>query len=72
MLFRYSALIFNAHRIHFDRAFAMEEEGYPGLVVHGPLIATLLADLVRRERPGRALRALRVPRRQAAVRGQDQ
>ncbi len=51
MLFRYSALIFNAHRIHFDRAFAMEEEGYPGLVVHGPLIATLLADLVRRERP---------------------
>lgn len=52
MLFRYSALIFNAHRIHFDRAFATGEEGYPGLVVHGPLAATLLADLVRRERPG--------------------
>lgn len=51
LLFRYSALIFNAHRIHYDKAFAMEEEGYPGLVVHGPLIATLLADLLARERP---------------------
>ncbi len=51
MLFRYSALIFNAHRIHYDRRFAVEAEGYPGLVVHGPLIATLLADLVRRARP---------------------
>jgi 3-methylfumaryl-CoA hydratase len=46
-LFRYSALIFNAHRIHYDRPYC-EEEGYPGLVVHGPLVATLLADLVRR------------------------
>ncbi|MFM2130664.1 MAG: hypothetical protein RL477_2210 [Pseudomonadota bacterium] len=51
MLFRYSALIFNAHRIHFDAPFVTGEEGYPGLVVHGPLIATLMADLVRRERP---------------------
>lgn len=51
MLFRYSALIFNAHRIHFDQPFVTGTEGYPGLVVHGPLIATLLADLVRRERP---------------------
>lgn len=51
MLFRYSALIFNAHRIHYDHPFATEAEGYPALVVHGPLIATLLADLVRRERP---------------------
>jgi 3-methylfumaryl-CoA hydratase len=51
MLFRYSALIFNAHRIHYDLPFATEVEGYPGLVVHGPLIATLLADLLRRERP---------------------
>jgi 3-methylfumaryl-CoA hydratase len=47
LLFRYSALIFNAHRIHYDRPYC-EREGYPGLVVHGPLIATLLADLVRR------------------------
>lgn len=48
LLFRYSALIFNAHRIHWDRPYACEEEGYPGLVVHGQLIATWLADLVRR------------------------
>lgn len=48
LLFRYSALIFNAHRIHYDRRFATDNEGYPGLVVHGPLIATLLADLLRR------------------------
>ena len=47
LLFRYSALIFNAHRIHYDQPYC-EREGYPGLVVHGPLIATLLADLVRR------------------------
>jgi 3-methylfumaryl-CoA hydratase len=47
LLFRYSALIFNAHRIHYDLPYC-EREGYPGLVVHGPLIATLLADLVRR------------------------
>jgi 3-methylfumaryl-CoA hydratase len=48
LLFRYSALIFNAHRIHYDRRYATEVEGYPGLVVHGPLIATLLLDLLRR------------------------
>jgi 3-methylfumaryl-CoA hydratase len=48
LLFRFSALTFNAHRIHYDRPYAMQEEGYPGLVVHGPLIAVLLADLVRR------------------------
>jgi 3-methylfumaryl-CoA hydratase len=52
LLFRYSALTFNAHRIHYDRRYVMETEGYPGLVVHGPLIATLLVDLLRRERPG--------------------
>ncbi|MDJ0951981.1 MAG: MaoC family dehydratase N-terminal domain-containing protein [Alphaproteobacteria bacterium] len=46
-LFRYSALTFNGHRIHYDRTYAMEEEGYPGLVVHGPLIATYLAELCR-------------------------
>lgn len=48
LLFRYSALIFNAHRIHYDRRYATEIEQYPGLVVHGPLIATLLLDLLRR------------------------
>ena len=51
LLFRYSALTFNGHRIHYDRRYVTELEGYPGLVVHGPLIATLLLDLLRRERP---------------------
>ncbi|WHZ11384.1 MAG: cupin domain-containing protein [Burkholderiaceae bacterium] len=51
LLFRYSALTFNGHRIHYDQRYVTETEGYPGLVVHGPLIATLLADLVRREMP---------------------
>jgi 3-methylfumaryl-CoA hydratase len=44
LLFRYSALTFNAHRIHFDLPYAQNEEAYPGLVVQGPLTATLLAD----------------------------
>ncbi|HXT80827.1 MAG TPA: MaoC family dehydratase N-terminal domain-containing protein [Acetobacteraceae bacterium] len=48
MLFRYSALTFNGHRIHYDRTYVTEVEGYPGLIVHGPLIATLLVDLLRR------------------------
>jgi 3-methylfumaryl-CoA hydratase len=47
LLFRFSALTFNAHRIHYDRAYATEVEGYPGLVVHGPLTAVLLLQLVR-------------------------
>jgi 3-methylfumaryl-CoA hydratase len=51
LLFRYSALTFNGHRIHYDRPYAMNEEGYPGLVVHGPLIATLLIDQLRRAHP---------------------
>ncbi len=51
LLFRYSALTFNSHRIHYDRSYVREVEGYPGLIVHGPLIATLLADLLRREQP---------------------
>ena len=54
LLFRYSALTFNGHRIHYDRSYVTEVEGYPGLIVHGPLIATLLMDLLRRERPRRA------------------
>ena len=57
LLFRYSALTFNGHRIHYDRSYVTEVEGYPGLIVHGPLIATLLVDLVRRERPGARIRA---------------
>ncbi len=51
LLFRYSALTFNGHRIHYDRRYVTKVEGYPGLIVHGPLIATLLLDLLRRELP---------------------
>jgi len=51
LLFRYSALTFNGHRIHYDRRYVTQVEGYPGLIVHGPLIATLLMDLVRRHAP---------------------
>jgi len=47
LLFRYSALTFNTHRIHYDRRYATEVEGYAGLVVHGPFIATLLLDLMQ-------------------------
>lgn len=54
-LFRYSALSFNGHRIHYDRDYATREEGYQGLVVHGPLLATLLVHLLRRELPGARL-----------------
>jgi 3-methylfumaryl-CoA hydratase len=56
LLFRYSALTFNSHRIHYDRRYVTEVEGYPGLVVHGPLLATLLLDLLRRERPAADVR----------------
>ena len=52
LLFRYSALTFNGHRIHYDEPYATEVEGYRERVVHGPLIATLLLDLVQREAPG--------------------
>jgi len=52
LLFRYSAVTFNSHRIHYDHPYVTRVEGYPGLVVHGPLIATLLVDLLRRSAPG--------------------
>lgn len=47
MLFRYSALTYNGHRIHYDRDYAVDEELYPALVVHGPLLVTLLLELKR-------------------------
>ena len=56
LLFRYSALTFNGHRIHYDRSYVTEVEGYPGLIVHGPLIATLLVDEAQRHRPGLVVR----------------
>ena len=56
LLFRFSALTFNSHRIHYDRPWAMDVEGYPGLVVHGPLTTTLLIDFARDSNPGRTIR----------------
>ena len=55
LLFRFSALTFNAHRIHYDRQYALDTEHYPGLVVQGPLLATLLVDLFLRHRPAVAV-----------------
>jgi 3-methylfumaryl-CoA hydratase len=49
LLFRYSALTFNGHRIHYDEAYARQVEGYDGLVVHGPLLAHLLMGLATRQ-----------------------
>lgn len=57
MLFRYSALTFNGHRIHYDRKYVTEVEGYPGLIFHGPLQATLLMDLACRKNPGRQMKS---------------
>jgi len=58
-LFRFSALTFNAHRIHYDRDYATQEEFYPGLVVHAPLLVTLLLDLLMQQVPAESLRELR-------------
>ncbi len=60
LLFRFSALTMNSHRIHYDRGFAVDEEGYPGLVFHGPLTMILLMDLFRRANPGARLRSFGV------------
>jgi 3-methylfumaryl-CoA hydratase len=51
LLFRYSALTFNGHRIHYDRDYSTAQEHYPALVVHGPLLATLLAEQVALRQP---------------------
>ena len=58
MLFRYSAVTFNGHRIHYDHPYVTQTEGYPGLVVHGPLIATLMCKAFRRAHPNATLRHL--------------
>lgn len=55
LLFRYSALTFNGHRIHYDLPYVTKVEGYPGLVVHGPLTSTLMLELTRAEAPQRRL-----------------
>jgi len=57
LLFRYSALTFNGHRIHYDQPYVTQVEGYPGLIVHGPLIATLLLDNLRQAHPGARIAA---------------
>lgn len=57
-LFRYSASTFNGHRIHYDQSYAINEEGYPGLVVHGPLIATWLMNLAQENKPERKLKSI--------------
>lgn len=60
MLFRYSALIFYGHRIHYDADYTRDVEGYPDLVVHGPLTATLLVDLALRNRADAALKSFEI------------
>lgn len=63
MLFRYSALTFNGHRIHYDLDYVTRVEGYAGLVVHGPILATLMVELVRheieRQNPAASVKAFR-------------
>jgi len=60
MLFRYSAITFNPHRIHYDRTYCLETEGYPGLVVHGPFAQQCIFDLLRDSLPGRRIKTLAV------------
>lgn len=55
LLLRYSALTFNSHRIHYDHPYVTAVEGYPGLVVHGPLLATLMADIACLHNKGRRM-----------------
>jgi len=66
LLFRFSALTYNAHRIHYDRPYATGIEGYPGLVVHGPLLALLALELPRRHRPELAVTEFRYRLRRPA------
>jgi 3-methylfumaryl-CoA hydratase len=56
LLFRYSALTYNSHRIHYDREYAVNTELYPALVVHGPLLATLLVELIYDTIPGATIK----------------
>lgn len=60
MLFRYSAITFNPHRIHYDRTYCIETEGYPGLVVHGPFAQQCLFDLLRDSNPGRSIKSFAI------------
>lgn len=71
MLFRYSALTFNAHRIHYDLAYTTQVEHYPGLVVHGPLLATLLVDQALRARPDAKVTAFEFRARSPIICGEE-
>lgn len=70
LLFRYSALTLNGHRIHYDRDYAMQVEGYGGLVVHGPLLATLLADFAASLKPGVTMQQFNFRGRRPVLDGQ--
>ncbi|ODT96765.1 MAG: hypothetical protein ABS81_30600 [Pseudonocardia sp. SCN 72-86] len=69
MLFRFSALTYNAHRIHHDHPYVTQVEGFPGLVVHGPLLALLLLELPRRHAPDRTVAAFEYRLRAPAFAG---
>ncbi|MEV6703315.1 hypothetical protein AB0M68_40445 [Streptomyces sp. NPDC051453] len=71
LLFRFSALTANAHRIHYDAPYATGEEGYPGLVVHGPLLVLSMLELVRRNAPDRQVRSLSYRLRRPAFVGEQ-
>lgn len=58
LLFRYSAITFNAHRIHYDYPYVTEQEGYPGLVVHGPMLATFMVQAFQGAHPQARLKQL--------------
>ncbi|MBD9735841.1 MaoC family dehydratase N-terminal domain-containing protein [Streptomyces sp. H28] len=70
LLFRFSALTANAHRIHYDAPYARDEEGYPGLVVHGPLLVLAMLELARRNAPGRPVRSVAYRLRRPAFAGE--
>ncbi|MFA3878589.1 MaoC family dehydratase N-terminal domain-containing protein [Streptomyces sp. MMCC 100] len=70
LLFRFSAVTANAHRIHYDMPYATGEEGYPGLVVHGPLLVLTMLELVRRDVPSRPVGSLSYRLRRPAFAGE--
>jgi len=71
LLFRFSALTFNSHRIHYDQPYVTRVEGYPGLVVHGPLLALLALEVPRRRAPDRRVTAFTYRLTRPAFAGRD-
>ena len=70
LLFRYSALTFNGHRIHYDRDYVTKVEGYPGLIFHGPMQAAFLVEFAATLHGGKRAEEIQLSRRAAAVRRQ--